>query len=374
VVWKHAFVRADPAHVAIFFHAGVFFAFLFGLASEEPSRVEGKAPRGAWRALPAWGVAALCALGLLAALPERDYRLSRLTGLWARNLAWIAAPAARTAELEAALHENRKLYDLPWVRERVGRAPIDFFGYEPGWLLLNELHYVPRPMPITFAAANALVLRRNEAFYRDPRRAPPFVLARLGTIDGRLVPQDDALALGALLDNYHPVLSTGELVLLERNPPSAFRTAGRRRLLAEKALGYGEPLSLHGLDERWLWLEAEIRPTLLGSLRGFALRPPFVRIALEVEGRELPEVRRYVASMGKTGFLISPLLERSADLFDAWAASTGGAAPAFVRAVRFELDPADRRFFGPDVAARLSSGPRPRGSLTPMRIRAVPGR
>jgi hypothetical protein len=103
VVWKHAFVRADPAHLVIFFHTAVFFAFLFGLASEEPFHPgrDSAAPSFAWTSLQAWGLVALCTLGLFAAIPDADYSLSRLTGLWTRNLAWIAAPARQTAELRS---------------------------------------------------------------------------------------------------------------------------------------------------------------------------------------------------------------------------------------------------------------------------------
>ncbi|HEX2485988.1 MAG TPA: hypothetical protein VHQ66_11840 [Myxococcota bacterium] len=383
VVWKHAFVRADPAHVAILLHAGVFFSFLFGLVCERPvsaGAVEGAssaAPRRSTplpggRAAPAWAVAVLCALALFAVVPAADYRPARLAELWTRNLSWLVSPARRTAELEAALQENRRQYDLPWVRERVGRAPVDFFGYEPGWLLLNDLRYSPRPMPISFAAANPLLLQRNEAFYRDPARAPRFVLAKLGSIDQRLVSQDDGLALGALLDNYHPVVLTGELVLLERNPPGFTRRRAARRLLLERELAPGEELSLPDGGDGWLWLEAAVRPTLLGRLRAFALRPASLHIALELADGSPARVRKFVASMGTTGFLVSPALESSVELFHAFASPAGpedGTGPPAVRSVRFLVDDGDRRYVDPRISVRVYAGPRPRGRVTPSRPR-----
>ena len=408
IVWKHGFVRGDPQHVAIFFHTSVFLALLFGLAWERPRAEAGAPLLGAPStpvAVTSAALALFCTLALATTITDAQFRPARLAALWGRNLGWLVSPARSTARLSSELESHKLQFQLKKMRERVGHAPIDFFGYKPGWVLLNDMNYAPRPMPITFAATNESLLRRNEAFYRDPGRAPRFILGELMTIDNRLVSLDDGLALGAILDNYHPLLfgvpritappeaeaarkhtatppvavpgvtevSDDLLLLLERNPPERMREHALRTELETREIGFGEELSLEKYTDQWVWLKVQMRPTLLGRMRALLLRPAAVGMVLDIEGREHPEVRKFVTSMGATGFLISPLIENSRDLFDAYSANT--ATPATldrVRAIRFESDPQDRRFFEPRILTRVYAG-NPANLQLPARAEAPPG-
>jgi len=359
LVWKHALVRGDAEHVTIFFHTAVFLALLFGLAFEVPRAVGRREESGAAKAVflaSSVAVSLVCVFSLFAIIPGAEYRATRVTNLWASNLAWIASPARRSAELAGALEDRKQRFALPEIREQVGNASIDFFGFEPGWLLLNDLAYVPRPMPITFAASNAPLLRRNEAFYRDPSRAPQFILARLGSIDERLVPLDDGLALGAILDNYHPILLHDDLLLLKRSDANRIREQAERSLLKEQEIGFDGPLSLAGFMGQWIWLEVDLRPSMLGRLRSLVLRPAPVWIVLDVEGREQPENRKFVTAMGTAGFLISPLLETTDDLVAAYASGGSAWKLARVRSVRFECAPEHADLFDPRIRVRVSGG------------------
>jgi len=394
ILFKHGFVRGDVQHVAIFFHASAFLALLFGLAWERPGNASRRSLLGAPSvplAVVSAGLLLLCTIALFTTITDATYRPARLVTLWERNLEWIVAPGRRSAELAHDLESRKQQFRLPRMQERVGRARIDFFGYKPGWLLLNDMDYAPRPMPITFAATNEFLLRRNEAFYRDPQRAPRFVLCELMTIDDRLVPLDDGLALGAILDNYHPIqfgvpritaatpargaqaaeprpargipavneMPDDLLLLMERNAPPQMQEHAERVPLDTRDIGFGEALSLEHFDDNWLWLEVQVRPSLLGRLRSFLLRPAPVQIVLDVAGRDHPEVRRYVTSMGAAGFLISPLIETSKDLYDAYSTDPSKQTLARVRSVRFEVDPQLRYLFEPRIATRVYRGTPP---------------
>jgi hypothetical protein len=73
-------------------------------------------------------------------------------------------------------------------------------------------------MPISFAASNEQLARANEAFYRGPATAPEYVLCALYSgLGQRAGIQDDAPALQALLDNYHPDLVEHGMLLLQKN-------------------------------------------------------------------------------------------------------------------------------------------------------------
>jgi hypothetical protein len=60
--------------------------------------------------------------------------------------------------------------------------------------------------------------------------------------------------------------------------------------------------------------------------------------------------------MGKAGFLISPLIENSQDLFDAYATEPTAKPLARVRSVRFRHGPDDGPLFEPRIATRIYAG------------------
>ena len=74
------------------------------------------------------------------------------------------------------MQHNRSAAAMPAVKKAVGDATIDQFGWEPGLVLMNDLHYKPRPMPISFLACSDFLLRRNAEFYRNDATAPAFIL------------------------------------------------------------------------------------------------------------------------------------------------------------------------------------------------------
>src|SRR4029450_12751244 len=103
-----------------------------------------------------------------------------------------------------------------------------------------------------------------------------------------------------------------------------------------------------------LRLDVAVRASWPGRARSFLLRAAPLRIVLSIPGRSSPVTRRYVASMGSSGFLVSPFIETSPDLAKAYVRD-GASLPA-VATVRFESDPADRRFFDPVIRVRVLGG------------------
>ena len=166
-------------------------------------------------------------------------------------MAWVVSPERQTAKMKGELEDVKALSALPGIKAKVRDSRVDYFGYEPGYVLLNGLNYWCRPMPITFAAANERLESANEAFYRNPQTAPEFVICVVGSVDGRADPQDDALALRALLDNYHPVLVEQRQVLLQKNPARPGWIMLRRPCLPNAPFAWGR--ESHSLRGRMTW-------------------------------------------------------------------------------------------------------------------------
>ena len=309
LIWKHGFVRADGEHEVAFLESLLLLATPWVFATVNPTldaeavvpaaNAKPPAPRshgGLWARLakavdvvrqgrPTWlrRLSTPLALGIALVLviiigsssffgprspwfknSPTNYHPSRLIEHLRYNAAWLLWPRQQRALLDRELIRQRQVADLPLIRERVKNATVDVFGYLPGFALLNGMNYWPRPMPISFAASNAGLQEANESFYRDPARAPEFVLCAVLTIDHRALFQNDALALRALLDNYHPVQMEKDLLLLQKNPPP-MRPRSPPQLLGESTLKFRQFLQLDRYEKEMIWMEAQFKLTMLGS-------------------------------------------------------------------------------------------------------------
>jgi tetratricopeptide (TPR) repeat protein len=364
VAWKHGVVRGDLIHVsALFFAAGLLAVpWLFVTV---PVRTEAQpVPYASWARLPAplWLVVAAGLALVPAALlsfPECRYNPRGLGERLRSNLAWVVSPGRQTAKMKGELRDVKALSALPGIKAKVRDARVDYFGYEPGYVLLNDLNYWCRPMPITFAASNETLERANEAFYRNPQTAPEFVICVVGGVDNRAAPQDDALALRALLDNYHPVLVEQRQVLLQKNPPPWLDHA-EKTLLAERTVRWGERVSLAEWKDDLVWMEVDIRHSELGRLLAFCFKPPPCYLVCRLLAEETKHSRsRFVSSMGTSGCLISPFIDDNTELLKLYQPSNDLSDLQRVESFGFGCDPADQKFFKNEIRIRLFSVARP---------------
>ena len=371
VIWKHGYVRSD--HGGFFWVSVLTAAPLLFLAHESPpSGGSPKNPAPARRGkagilrvnfnmyrLAAVPIVVTLICTICACRVEKDnvdysgYATlgSALEGPFKRigaNFWELTHWPAQLQALNARLQENRTAAAVPEVKKAVGDATIDEFGYLPGVILLNDLHYTPRPMAINFGATTEMMMSRNAEFYRNDATAPAFLLANIGQIDGRLAPQDDALALLEVLERYQPQLVDNGLILLKR---VSGRPNLERVLQDSRKIAWDESAALPGPNGKMLWCSVDIKYSLLGRLQSFLLRPPPAYIVLESAGRRLGPVRVLPSGAG-TGFLLRPLILNPVDFLTAYglhAEPVSALTPEF-DSIRFVT--ADPKCFQPDL--RLS--------------------
>lgn len=362
IVWKHGLVRADPAHVVMLF-AGVsqLLPAIAWVHDRPPTPPEAAARRSADASISLVAAGFLLVVSFVGASWCSDrMRLdaSPLLNAWRSQVRWLYQPAVRIAALEAQLEENRRIHSLPAIRSRVGAASIDQYGFRQGPLLLNRLHYVPRPIPITFVASNGELCRRNEAFYRGPQ-APEFVLANLEPLDNHLVSQRDGLALAALFDDYHPVEVEQGQLLLQRNAEENRRPSAAWSLLAAHEVRVGERVPLGTDASAFVYASVQMKPRWTARLRSLFLRPPPVRIRLRFQdGSGI--IRRINLAAPDVPFLVRPLVENNDDLLAAYRAGEALRRPD---ALVVETAPGMEAYFDPTVQVRLYRGPAPTSQL-----------
>jgi hypothetical protein len=380
VVWKHGHVRSG--------HEGFYWAFvipaapLLFLAHEKPlpeekssaaapSRKAGAGLMGRNFSMYRLGMipVAICCLCVIRAsmIEETNPNFAYYANPWTAvadpvgrmgaNLSELVDWPGHLKALKASLEKNRAEAALPKVKEAIGNATIDMFGFLPGVILLNDLNYKPRPMPINFAATTRMLMERNAEFFRNDATAPEYLLALIYQIDGRFGPQDDALALPEVLEHYSPVLMDHGFILLKRTPgaPSLQRT-----FLGSKTIAWGESVPLPSTGTNLLWCSADINFTLLGKARSALFQPAQLFIVLQSPDHHLGPIRLLQSGAG-TGFMLRPLIINGVDFLATYGLRVEPAStrtPAFDN-VGFLIGPDDQAFFEPKIKVSFwSIGPK----------------
>ena len=356
ILWKHGFVRADE-HILIFFYGVLLFAipsFYYTpyLRSEEYSATS--------RKYLLFKVATCSALYLICLisyysvihrLHNSGFTLTELAKHLSHNVSWIQSPLGKTIEMDKQLSIVKSTNRLPATIQTVGAETIDFFGYEPGYLLLNNLNYLPRPMPITFAATNRYLQEANERFYRDPLKAPRYVLYQNGSIDNRFSLQDDALAKRELLRNYRFILIEKELLLFQRKKIGEMSNK-IDEIIGEEVINFGQSVRIKDLNEKALWLEVEIEHTIAGKLLALIYKMPPCYINLKFYADETIQTKKFVAGMGSCGFMVNPYLEDGNDITNFVGASSSFKPGKRVSSISFSINDHDKLFFGDRIRLR----------------------
>lgn len=353
VQWKHGFIRAD-GHAYLYFNFAIVAALTLWLVAWTD------ATRSRW-ARGAAGVLVLAVITLCAAgnrrtepmLPDFRTTPARVGARLAQNFRQLADLPGTQREFARRLEVQRRLFAMPRTRQVVGTHSIDVFGMEHARAPFNDLNYRPRPMSGgPFNVYTAELMRLNRDFLRDPARRPDFYLVRLQTIDGRLLAQDDGLALVALLQLYEPVLLEQEHLLFRARPGAVLPEP---RLVSRLTVQIGETVTVPtvGPDE-WLLARFDVKPSVLGRLQAAVYKAPRLHLARRGPGIVEPDRRRLIPIMAVSPFVLGPVLETNRELLESYA----GRSVPWPR--EFRLSTADRTWFQRTVGVEFLAVPRPR--------------
>jgi len=256
-------------------------------------------------------------------------------------------PWRAPAELEAARSQRAAAFDLPRIRERVGRDPLDVVSFHQGVALLNGLDYRPRPAFQSYFALSPGLQELDVRFYEGPD-APRWVLFKLEAIDNRLPTMENARLLETLLRRYRPVLCERRELLLERR--AEVQPPARRTTEVAREFAFGEELTLPAspASARLLSLDIRLRP--LGGVAQFLYRAPEIDLeTLDEFGNRLRQ--RVVPGMMRTGVLVDPCVGAG----DGWVQFLVGARLPRLRALRVVLQPGSEWMYEERFGLRLES-------------------
>lgn len=341
--WKHGFIRADGHMI------GFFYSALLAIVTY-PILLGDNQPTAHW---PRWalvGAGLLCLIGIRDTLPrvvDSAFDICQRR-IW-KNIGSAVQPSSIRAEYDTALTRELALYSLPQIKKTVGQQSVDVLGHDQATAIYNKFNYRARPVFQSYSVYTPELAQLNANFYAS-ERAPDFVLLKVNSIDQRLAAMDDSAVLNILAQRYAYLLSENGFQLWQKNPGAFNSAAAAPRLLMSQKLSIGEPWTIQNYNPQPLWLTIDLRPSLLGRLRTFFYKPPFIQLVVQDTNNNISRYRM-PAPMGRAGFIINPIID---DLM-AYIRFTGGKPDRLIRQISLSLEASDQKYFAASATATLSS-------------------
>ncbi len=343
--WKHGFVRAD-GHMIGFFFCALLPLIAYPVLLDDPE---------VFRHAHRW-VFALTILLAGWALENAFDGTVRLSLSWMEDRIW------RNFSQTLEWKETRQRYrdqlsvaragsDLPQTRKIVGKSVVDVLGCEQSVAIFNQFNYRPRPVIQSYSTFTPALARLNGDFISSDQ-APEFFLARIETIDNRLLSMDDAQVLQLLPYRYEYVL-TEKSFMLWRRLPGAFGAAPYApKPLRTDTAEVNRALKIEDLAGTPLWAKIDLNTSLLGTIRSFLYKPPQVMLNIaDTDGSN----RDYLMPLpqGRNGFILTPIIGDTIDYMH----YTSAKPRRWARSITVKIDDADTKFFASTAQVELAALP-----------------
>jgi hypothetical protein len=188
------------------------------------------------------------------------------------------------------------------------KGTTDIYSYEQSYLIAAHLNWAPRPVFQSYSVFTAGMAEKNKNYLLQKNK-PDHILFKLQAIDGRIPSLDDGISWPELLNYYQPVQLSGDFLVLDKksnqNQPKSMI------LLQNQTHQFGEHVRLT-TTKAPLFVKILIKPTLWGRIINFLFKPDPLFINIELHNGSSRHYR-LIAQMAKSGFLLSPLIEDTAE-------------------------------------------------------------
>ena len=179
---------------------------------------------------------------------------------------------------------------------------MDIMSYRSTIPFALNLDYRPRPSFQSYGTWNGFLAKANNKFLMSTR-GPELMLLEISPIDSRLATEEDPDVFLTLLQRFEVRDAQAGLLVLQRKGQFHPRAG---RALGSQMVRFGEWIDLPSTTARdLLWIQADIKPTLLGWLVGISWRFPVLGLDLQYPDGHLAHFR-LIPELLRNGFIISP--------------------------------------------------------------------
>jgi hypothetical protein len=320
LIFKHGYVRYDPIH-EITAALQLLLTSVMCLAITWPVLRRKIWWAGAGSLIVLAGVYIFCSLTFTRCYREQHFPDEQLWKdfAWTLNSKKFLAPARWLRDPEHLqkiyvknLAEVRKTFPLPPIR-----GSVDVYPWNQAVLFAQGLPYDPRPIIQSYSVYTPELAELNAAHLRNAR-APDNVLFDIDPTDMHFPSLEDGRSWPELLTRYDIKGMTNTTLILKRSTtPRSYQLTP----LKERSVHFDESLTLPAASDAPIWVEMEIKKSLLGAVASTLYKPPALMLKVSLSGGQ-KFYYHLIPGMARSGFLLSPLIQDT-KAFVALASSGG---------------------------------------------------
>jgi hypothetical protein len=184
----------------------------------------------------------------------------------------------------------------------------DIYSYNQSFLIASGSRWNPRPIFQSYSAYTPLLLNKNKQHLLGVR-SPDNVVFKVEPLDDRMPSLDDGVSWPVIYQKYKPVTLKNDFLFLKRD--ERFITLNEK-VLASKSVHQLSEIVTIPKSEYPVMAEISIRQSIIGKLLNILYKPSQLSITLYLVNGDIKKYR-LIASMAKTGLLITPLIENTTE-------------------------------------------------------------
>lgn len=185
----------------------------------------------------------------------------------------------------------------------------DIYSYNQSYLIASKNGWNPRPIFQSYSAYTPILAEKNKAHLLG-KNAPDNVIFKVEPLDGKIPSLEDGASWPSLLMRYEPsALENGFLYLHKR--PDKGHVSEELVPIGSGTYTLGEEVIVPP-STMPLFTEISIEQNIFGKLLDFLYKPSQLRISMHLENGD-SRTYRIVANMAKSGFVLSPLIDSTAE-------------------------------------------------------------
>lgn len=207
------------------------------------------------------------------------------------------------ADFRESVAQIRERLDLP-----VLPGNSDIYFDDQADLIASGNRWAPRPVFQSYSAYTPDLAAGNVRHLQGSNAPDNLFVLLNRAVDDRLPSLADGPSWIPMLEEYHVAAANRKFVVLQHNI--------RQTPYTLKEIGNGEYSFYESIDlpdtEGPLWMEADIQKTLIGRMMSVIFKPAELTIKISLAYGPVFECR-FVPSMARSKFLISPLVATTGD-------------------------------------------------------------
>jgi hypothetical protein len=206
-------------------------------------------------------------------------------------------------DYDAAVTSVREQASFP-----VLQGPTDIYSFNQSYLIASGNTWAPRPILQSYSVYTPALAEINRNHLLGSQ-APDNIIFKVEPIDRRLPSLEDGASWPVLMANYQPTRIANDFLFLRKKGNNRASEAPLK-LTSEKHR-FSEKVNLPPASQA-VFARVEIKPTILGRLASILFKPSQLYITIELNNG-LKKQYRIIAGMTQSGFLLSPLIENTAE-------------------------------------------------------------